>query len=102
MGYSNDKSSEEDSSDSEESIRSKSDDDNENVSLEGEEFILPDTIEGIQDRFNELYVGFMRKGKHENQNELEFLLDELLCQGAIDPTKYTSCNRDPCLWFLAL
>ena len=92
MGYSNDKSSEGDSSDSEESITSKSDDDNGNVNLEGEEFILPDTIEGIQDRFNELYMGFVRKGKHENRNELEFLLDELLRQGTIDPTEYTQLN----------
>ena len=71
----NDKSSEEGSSESEESITSKSDDDNENVNLKVEEFILPDTVEGIQDRFNELYVEFVRKGKHENRNELEFLLD---------------------------
>ena len=89
MGYSNDKSSEDDSTDSEDSIISKSGDDNENVNLDGEEFILPDTIEGIRDRFNELYVGFVRKGKHENRNELEFLLDELLRQGALDPTEYT-------------
>ena len=92
VGYSNDKSSEDDSIDSEESIAFKSGDDNENVNLDGEEFILPDTIEGIQDRFNELYVGFVRKGKHENRNELEFLLDDLLCQGAIDPTEYTQLN----------
>ena len=82
MGYSNDKSSEDDSSDSEESITSKSGDDNENVNLDGAEFILPDTIEGIQDRFNELYMGFVGKGKHEDRNDLEFLLDELLRQGA--------------------
>ena len=92
MGYSRDERSEEDSNDSEESITSKSGDDNENVNLDGEEFILPNTIEGRQDRFNELYVGFVRKGKHENRNELEFLLDELLPQGAIDPTEYTQLN----------
>ena len=57
-----------------------------------EEFVLPDTIEGIRDRFNELYVGFVRKGKHENRTELEFLLDKLLRQGAIDPTEYTQLN----------
>ena len=60
--------------------------------MEVEEFILPDTIEGIQDRFNELYVEFLRKEKHENQNELQFLLDEMLRQGAIDPTEYTQLN----------
>ena len=47
MGYSSDESSEEDSSESEESITSKSGDDNENVDLEVEEFILPDTEWGI-------------------------------------------------------
>ena len=60
--------------------------------MEVEEFILPDTVEGIRDRFNELYVGFVRKGKHENRNELEFLLDELLRQGALDPSEYTQLN----------
>ena len=97
MGYSNDESSDEEDSSgesSEESMTSKSDssDDNENVDMEVEEFILPDTIEGIRDRFNELYVGFVRKGKYENRTELEFLLDELLRQGAIDPTEYTQLN----------
>ena len=62
MGYSNDKSSEDDSSKSEESITSKSDDDNENVDLEDEEFILPDMIEGIRDRFHEL-CGIREKEK---------------------------------------
>ena len=98
MGYSNNDASsdEEDSSvESEESMTSKSDssDDNENVDMEFiEEFILPDTIEGIRDRFNELYVGFVRKGKHENRKELELLLDELLRRGAIDPTEDTHLN----------
>ena len=96
VGYSDDESSEKgDSSESEESITSKSDgDDSENVDMEveEEEFILPDTIEGIQNRFNDLYVEFVRKGKHENRNELQFLLDEMLSQGAIDPAEYTQLN----------
>ena len=37
-------------------------------------------------------VGSVRKKKHENRKELEFLLDELLRQGAIDPTEYTQLN----------
>ena len=49
-------------------------------------------IEGIRDRFNELHVGFVRKGKHENRNELEFILDEMLRQGDIDPTEYKTLN----------
>ena len=95
MGYShNDASSDEEdsSAESEESMTSSSGNEND-VDMEViQEFILPDTIEGIRDRFNELYVGFVRKGKHENRTELEFLLDELLRQGAIDPTEYTQLN----------
>ena len=64
MEYSSDESSEEDSSESEESISSKSGDDNENVDLEVEEFILPDTVEGIRDRFYAL-CGIREKGKTE-------------------------------------
>ena len=60
--------------------------------MEAETFVLPDTIEGIEDRFNELYVEFVRKGKHENRKELEFLLDEMLRQGTIDPAEYTQLN----------
>ena len=71
------------------SITSKSGGDDNDVDLEVEEFLLPDTIEGIRDRFNELYVGFVRKKKRENRNEFEFLLDELLRPAAIDPTEYT-------------
>ena len=89
MDHSNDKSSDEDCSDSEESIASNDDTD---VDLEIEEFILPDTVEGIRNRFNELYVEFVRKKKHENRNELEFLLDGMLKQGAIDPAEYTQLN----------
>ena len=91
MGYSNNESNEDDSSESEESITSKSHDDTD-VDMEGEEFILPDTIEGIRERFNDLFVEFVRKGKLENRSELEFLLDELLRQDAIDPTEYTQLN----------
>ena len=92
MGYSSDESSEIDSSESEESLTSKSDGDNNDVDMEVEEFILPDTIEGMQERFNDLYVRFVREKKHENRNELEFLLDEMLRQGAIDPTEYKQLN----------
>ena len=54
------------------------------------EFTLPDTIEGVRDRFNQLYVEFMRHNKHEHTNELMFLLDEMLRQGAITPTEYAT------------
>ena len=57
-----------------------------------EEFTLPGTIEGVRDKFNELYVEFMRHNKHEHRNELMFLLGEMLRQGAITPTEYTRLN----------
>ena len=33
------------------------------MEMEIEEFTLPDTIEGVRDRFNKLYVEFMRHNK---------------------------------------
>ena len=96
VGYSDDEGSEQEyssfeSSSDEQPMSSKSDSSDDNMEVV-EEFILPDTIEGIRDRFNELYVGFVRKGKHENRTELEFLLDELLRHGAIEPSEYTQLN----------
>ena len=57
-----------------------------------EEFTLPDTIEGVRDRFNAVYSEFMRYNKHEHRNELMLLLDEMLRRGAITPTEYTRLN----------
>ena len=37
-------------------------------------------------------VEFMRHNKHEHTNELMFLLDEMLRQGAITPIEYTQLN----------
>ena len=62
------------------------------MEMEIEDFTLPDTIEGVRDRFNELYVELMRHNKHEHRNELMYLLDEMLRQGAITPTEYTRLN----------
>ena len=62
------------------------------MELEIEEFTLPDTIEGVRDRFNKLYVEFMRHNKHEHTNELVFFLDEMLRHGATTPTEYTQLN----------
>ena len=42
----------------------------EDMEMEIEEFTLPDSIEGVRDRFDKLYVEFMRHNKHENTNEL--------------------------------
>ena len=62
------------------------------MEMEIEEFTFPDTIEGVRDRFNKLYVEFMRHNKHEHTNELVFLLDEVLRQGAITHTEYAQLN----------
>ena len=78
----------EDDSDSIDDVKPKGED----MEMEIEEFTLSDTIEGARDRFNELYVEFMRHNKHEHTNELMYLLDEMLRQGAITPTEYTRLN----------
>ena len=75
---------EEDDSDSIDDTKPKGED----MEMEIEEFTIPDTIEGGRDRFNELYMGFMRHNKREHTNELMFLLDKMLRQGAITPTEY--------------
>ena len=79
---------EEDGSDSIDDVKPKGED----MEMKIEEFTLTDTIEGVRDRFNELYVEFMRHNKHEHRNELMFLLDEVLRQGTIPPTEYTQLN----------
>ena len=78
----------EDGSDSIDDIKHKGED----MEIEIEEFTLPDTIEEVRDRFNQLYVEFMRHNKHEHTNELMFLLDEMLRQGAITPIEYAQLN----------
>ena len=78
----------EDDSDSIDDIKPNGED----MEIEIEEFTLPDTIEEVRDRFNQLYVEFMRHNKHEHTNELMFLLDEMLRQGAITPTEYAQLN----------
>ena len=92
VGYSDDKQGDDEQcTDEDDDIRHSIDDINPNgeyMEMEIEEFTLPDTIEGVRDRFNKHYVEFMRHNKHEHTNELVFLLDEMLRQGAI----YTQLN----------
>ena len=64
----------------------------EDMEMEIEGFTLPDTIEGVRDRFNQLYVEFMRHNNHKHTNQLVFLLEEMLRQGAITPTEYAQLN----------
>ena len=79
---------EEDDSDSIDNVKPKGED----MEMEIEEFTLPDTIEGVHDKFNKLYVEFMRHNKHEHTDEQVLLLDEMLRQGAITPTEYAQLN----------
>ena len=51
--------------------------------------LLPETVDELRERFNELYAEFMCKGKHEHRNELVSILDELLRQSAITKDEYT-------------
>ena len=79
---------EEDHSDSSDDVKPKGED----MEMKIEEFTLPDTIEGVRDRFNKLYVEFTRHNRHEHTNEPMYLLDEMLRQGAITPIEYTRLN----------
>ena len=101
IGFSNGKSDDDEQSTDEE-MEGENEDDSDSIGdikpkskdmeMEIEEFTLPGTIEGVRDRFNQLYVEFMRHNKHEHTNELMFLLDEMLRQGAITPTEYAQLN----------
>ena len=54
---------------------------------------LPATIEGLCERFHTLWTEFTRQGKHNNRNEIVFLLDELLRQEGITRDEYTQLNN---------
>ena len=49
---------------------------------------FPATVNGLVERFRELFIEFIRKGKHKHRNEPVFLLDELLQQERIDRDQY--------------
>ena len=53
------------------------------------------TVDGLLERFRELFKEFIQEGKHEHRNELEFLLDELLRQEGIDRDQYKQLNTMP-------
>ena len=42
------------------------------------EIVLPDTVEGLRDRFNQLFIAFTREKKTEHRHALALLLDEML------------------------
>ena len=72
-------------------VSSQSDD--EYIDIQPNVKFLPATVEGLRERFHELYTEFTRQGKHEPINELVFLLDELLRQQGIDREEYTIFNN---------
>ena len=102
FGFSDGESDDDDEQSTDEEMEGENEDDSdsiddvmpkgEDMEKKIEEFSLSDTTEGVCDRFNELYVEFMRHNKHEHTNELMFLLNEMLRQGAITPTEYTRLN----------
>ena len=53
---------------------------------------LQATVDGLADRFNQLFKEFTRQGKHEHRNELVFLLGELLPQDGINRYEYARLN----------
>ena len=54
---------------------------------------LPSTIEGLCEQFHTLWMEFTRQGKHNNRNEIVFLLDELLRQEGITRDEYAKLNN---------
>ena len=52
------------------------------------EIVLSDTVEGLRDRFNQLFIAFTREKKTEHRHELALLLDEMLDLESITPLEY--------------
>ena len=50
------------------------------------------SVDGLVERFRELFKEFIREGKHEHRNEVVFLLYELLRQEGIDRGQYKQLN----------
>ena len=56
------------------------------------ESVVPDTAEGLGDRFNQFFVEFTRDKKHEHGHELTVLVDEMLERGSITPLEHNNLN----------
>ena len=83
MGYSNEDSGEDDDCD---------DDDREQDKGTDEKILVPDTNEGLKDRFNYLFVKFTREKQYEHGLELTVLLDEMLDRGVVTSIDYNNLN----------
>ena len=68
----------------------KLDDTDEYIDINPNVKCLPATVDGLTDRFNQL---FTQHGKHEHRNELVFLLDEVLRQDGINRDEYAQLNN---------
>ena len=54
---------------------------------------LPATVEGLEDRFNQLFKEYRRLGKQGHGKELVFLLDGLLQQDGINREEYAQLHN---------
>ena len=83
MGYSNEDNGDDDDGD---------DDDLEHDGGTEERIVVPDTDEGLKDRFNHLFIKFTREKQYEHRYELTVLLDEMLDRGLVTPIEYNNLN----------
>ena len=82
MGYSNEDNGDDDDGD----------DDREQDEGTEENIVVPDTDEGLKDRFNHLFIKFTREKQYEDGHELTILLDEMFDRGLVTPTEYNNLN----------
>ena len=55
--------------------------------------LLPATVVGLWDRFNELFCEFVHDKRREHRSELVFILNELKRQKGVSRKKYTRLNN---------
>ena len=67
------------------------DDDREQDEGKEEIIVVPDTDEGLKDRFNHLFIKFTREKQCEHGHELTVLLDEML-HGLFASIEYNNLN----------
>ena len=83
MGYSNEDNGDDDDGD---------DDDREQDEGTEERIVVPDTDQGLKDRFNHPLIKFTREKQYEHAHELTLLLDEMLDRGLVAPIEYNNLN----------
>ena len=54
--------------------------------------MIPDTAEGLEDRYNHLFLEFTREKQYENGHELAILSDKMLDRGLVTPIEYSKLN----------